>query len=81
MSRPVRDAGEHLVDLHVSWVASRVQRFVGTPTLEDIAQTARREALFQFGPGTMILAHVHDGDDWSEHEMVVWLPPEGEFGR
>ncbi len=50
-------------------------------TLEEISQTARIEALRQFGPGTMILAHVHDGKSWSEDQMVVWLPPDGEFGR
>ena len=47
----------------------------------EIAQTARKEATREFGPGELILAHVHDGKRWSEDQMVVWLPPDGEFGR
>ncbi len=77
---------EHPVDAHISRVAGRVRRFFEAPLLEyapeiDMAQTARQEALFQFGPGELILAHVHDGKSWSEDQMVVWLPPDGEFGR
>ena len=47
----------------------------------DMINEAKINATRRFGPGELVLAHVHDGDDWSEHEMVVWLPPEGEFGR
>ncbi len=35
---------------------------------------AKLDATRRFGPGELVLAHVHDGDDWSEREMVVWLP-------
>lgn len=47
----------------------------------DLVNEAKVDATRRFGPGELIMAHVHDGDHWSEHEMVVWLPPEGEFGR
>ena len=60
---------------------SGVEAEFARDVIEDISETARIEALKQFGPGSMILAHVHDGKRWSKDQMVIWRQPDGEFGR